>query len=69
MARHRSEWARIERSREARLWVTQVVLPAVAVGAWVVSKNPELAEVISDKYHNTVDKVKGIFKPKKNEED
>ena len=56
-----TNYQKIEASREARLWITQVMLPAVGIGAYVLAKDPELRE----KAKNGVEKVKNKLFPKK----
>lgn len=55
-----SAYVRLERSREFRLWVTQVGLPVVA-GAIYINSNPELKNWASNKIENVKTKVKGLF--------
>lgn len=52
----RSDWARIERSREIRLWITQIGIPVVMAGLYINS-NPELKNYISDKFSSAKRKV------------
>lgn len=49
MGKKRSDWAKIERSREARLWLTQILIPTVGTGLMVWS-NPESREFIKTKW-------------------
>lgn len=49
----------IEASREARLWIGQVIAPAAALTAVVLAKHPEYKEAIASKYRkvrNTIGK-------------
>ncbi len=55
-----SAYVRLERSREFRLWVTQVGLP-IAVGAIYINSNPELKNWASNKIESIKTKVKGLF--------
>ena len=52
-------YRQIEASREIRLWIGQVIVPALGVGA-VVFSNPEVRAIAKEKYNN----VKMKFKKK-----
>lgn len=52
-------YKQIEASREARLWIGQVIVPAV-VGAAMILSNPQARQVIGEKATN----VKTAFKKK-----
>lgn len=56
-----TNYQKIEASREARLWITQVMLPAVGIGAYVLVKDPALRE----KAKTEIEKVKNKLFPKK----
>lgn len=56
MAKKMSDWARIERSRETRLWITQVGVPAMLVGAYILN-HPEAKAWCDDK----IAKIKNKF--------
>lgn len=45
-------WKQIEASREARLWVTQVIVPLIGIAAMV----PEVREAAVAKYKEIKDK-------------
>ena len=47
-------WKQIEQAREIRLWVGQIVIPAVVIGVMIM-QNPTVRADVKD----TVDKVKG----------
>lgn len=47
-------WKQIEQAREVRLWIGQIVIPAIAIGAMIM-QNPEAQKFVQ----GTVDKVKG----------
>lgn len=47
-------WKQIQQAREIRLWIGQIVIPAIAIGAMIM-QNPEAQKVVQ----GTVDKVKG----------
>jgi hypothetical protein len=49
-------WKRIEASREVRLWITQVILPLIGIGAMIpevreaaIKKAKEVKSKITDK--------------------
>ena len=50
----------IETSREIRLWIRDIIVPAIGVGATVLWLHPELKEKIKSK----VDEVKSKFNSK-----
>ena len=43
-------YKQIEASRETRLWIGQVIAPAIAIFAVVLAKHPELKEAIAKKF-------------------
>lgn len=53
-------WKAIESSREIRLWLGQVIIPAVTIGAVVLS-NPENRKRLDETLTNAKDKVTAIF--------
>lgn len=53
-------WKAIESSREIRLWLGQVIIPAVTIGA-VVLANPENRKRLDETLTNAKDKVNSIF--------
>ncbi len=53
-------WKAIESSREIRLWLGQVIIPAVTIGAVVLS-NPENRKRLDETLTNAKDKVTSIF--------
>jgi len=56
MAKNVSDYVRIERSREARLWISQVVVPVV-IGAAYIYSNPQAREWVENKKNNVVNFV------------
>ena len=50
-------YRQIEASREARLWITQVVVPAVALTTALVMMNPDLKEAVARKANDVKDKI------------
>jgi hypothetical protein len=51
-------YKQIEASREARLWITQVIVPTVAVATAVVMGVPSIREAVSEKAKKTIIKFK-----------
>ena len=60
-----TNYQKIEASREARLWITQVMLPAVGIAAYVIAKDPDLRE----KAKICGEKLKNKIFPKKEDAD
>lgn len=56
-------YKQIEASREVRLWITQVIVPAVATAVAVVSTVPAVREAASAKFEAVKDRIK--FKRRK----
>lgn len=56
-------WKEIERAREIRLWVKEIVTPMV-VGTTVAMSVPEVREFVVQKYQAGKDKLKTLFKKK-----
>ena len=52
---------RIDASREARLWIGQVLIPAAGLAAVALS-NPETREKAKNVWDKGVNKVKSLFK-------
>jgi hypothetical protein len=50
-------YKQIETSREIRLWITQVILPAVGIGTVLVTAVPEFREAVVAKAKNVKDKI------------
>lgn len=50
-------YKQIEASRELRLWIGQVVVPAAAAAAVVLS-NPELKNAVKEKFESIKDRFK-----------
>ena len=51
-------YKQIETSREVRLWITQVIVPTIAVATAVVATVPELREAATTKFNEVKDKIK-----------
>lgn len=54
-------WKQIELSRERRLWITQVVMPIVALTATVAVAKPEVFENVKAKANKVVENIKTKF--------
>lgn len=50
----------IEASREARLWIGQVIVPAITAAALVMSK-PEARDYVTTKANAVKEKIKTTF--------
>ena len=48
----------IEAFREARLWVTQIIIPTLLLATTVVMVDPELKEAVKTKAKNVKAKIK-----------
>ena len=51
----------IEASREARLWIAQVIVPAIAIVTAVVSTVPEFREAVTEKVEDVKHRIKYKF--------
>lgn len=56
-------YKQIEASREARLWITQVIVPTLAMTATVIATVPEIREAAVAKFENVKSRIK--FKHRK----
>ena len=56
-------YKQLEASREARLWLTQIIAP-VALGVALVMSNPERREVITNKLKGCKNKITSKFQKK-----
>ena len=56
-------YKQLEASREARLWLTQIIAP-VTLGVALVMSNPERREAIKTKLKNGKDKITSKFQKK-----
>ena len=52
----------IDASRELRLWIGQVIVPAVGVTAGVLAMHPEIREMAKQKYTDLKKSVKHKFR-------
>lgn len=51
-------YKQIEASREARLWITQVIVPTLAMATAVVATVPEIREAAVTKFEEVKRKIK-----------
>ena len=49
-------WKQIERARETRMWIKDIIVPTVIVGICIASI-PEVRYAISSKVKNVTDKI------------
>jgi hypothetical protein len=61
-------YKQIESSREARLWIGQILVPAVTTAATIVLANPELRRAAASKCKDAADAIRNKF-AKKSAED
>ena len=54
-------YKQIEASREMRLWIGQVIVPAAAA-AIAIASNPNTRDYISKKYNNVKSRIQKKFK-------
>ena len=54
-------YKQIERSREIRLWLGQIILPAIGIGA-VIMTNPESRDFVTGKVDTAVKGIKRMFR-------
>ena len=55
-------YKQIETSRELRLWISQVIVPAVTTAAAVLYMNPELRNKLVDKAKELKNNIETKFK-------
>ena len=60
-------YKQIEASREMRLWIGQVIVPAAAA-AIAIASNPQTRNYISKKYNNLKSRIRSLYYQKKFEE-
>ena len=56
-------YKQIEASREARLWITQVIVPTIAMATALVATVPEIREAATAKFEDVKNRIK--FKHRK----
>ena len=54
-------YKQIEASREMRLWIGQVIVPAAAA-AIAIASNPQTRNYVSKKYNNVKSRIQKKFK-------
>ncbi len=68
-----SDYIKVERSRETRLWLSNVIIPIVGLGIYVDMVNPDLKKQVKAKGEAVINKVKtkveSIIKPVKKTEE
>ena len=55
-------YKQIEASREIRLWITQVIVPTLAITTATVAMVPELREAATTKFEEVRGKIKFKFR-------
>ena len=60
-------YKQIEASREMRLWIGQVIVPAAAA-AIAIASNPQTRDYIGKKYNNVKSRMRSLYYQKKFEE-
>ena len=55
-------WKQLEAKRERRLWLTQVIMPAVGFVTTLAFMRPDLVENAKTKAKECTDKIKTKFK-------
>jgi len=50
----------IERSREIRLWIGQIIIPVLTTGL-ILAANPHVRKFVKDKYSDAKEKIKMTF--------
>ena len=55
-------WKQLEARRERRLWLTQVIMPAIGFVTTVAVMRPDLVEKAKTKVKECTDKVKAKIK-------
>lgn len=56
-------YKQIEASREMRLWIGQVIVPAVTA-AIAIASNPQTRNYVSEKYNNVKSRIQKKFEEK-----
>ena len=57
-------YKQIEASREMRLWIGQVIVPAVTA-AVAIASNPQTRNYVSEKYNNVKSRMRSLYYQKK----
>ena len=55
-------WKQLEATRERRLWLTQVIMPAVGFVTTLAVMRPDLVEKVKTNAKECADKIKTKFK-------
>lgn len=57
-------WKQIETSREARLWIGQVIIPVVTAGIAIVACRDEISDAVGDLYQKAKGRITRLFHKK-----
>lgn len=57
-------WKQIETSREARLWIGQVIIPVVTAGIAIVACRDEISDAVGDLYQKAKSRITRLFHKK-----
>lgn len=52
----------IERSREIRLWIGQIMVPVTLLTCYIIKNNPQAVNSAKNKFNNVKDNIKNKFK-------
>lgn len=59
-------YKQIEATREVRLWIGQIIVPAATLAGTVLATNPGLRQAVAAKATSVKDNIKDKFNSKKN---
>lgn len=59
-------WKRIQAAHEVRMWLKEVIIPAVGVSV-VAASNPEVRKFVGDGYKKAKESIKKKFQKKEKE--
>lgn len=54
-------YKQIEATREVRLWIGQIIVPAATLATTILATNPELRNAAANKVKGVKDSIKGKF--------
>lgn len=57
-------WKQIETSREARLWIGQVIIPVVTTGIAIVACRDEIRDAVGGFYQEAKSRITRLFHKK-----
>ena len=55
-------YKQIEASREIRLWIGQIIVPAATLTTTVILANPEYRQAVATKWNNIKDSARNKFR-------